>query len=133
MTQSRVESRKIVTGAFVAACICLLVITGFNLVDPNARTRAAIESILLAESAPQKKLEDLAPYVRIGEDISAVHNRIAPDSKQVFRIDRPTEHAYGLGDSNLMVAIRANGTIAGIGRHRYGIDDGTVWLAPPEW
>ena len=111
----------------------LATICDHQLHDPNARARARVESILLAESVPQEKLEQLAPYVKIGENISAVHKRIAPLPNEEFRINRPTEHAYGLGESNLVLAIRANGTIAGIGRHRYGVDDGTDWFASPKW
>ncbi|HCS54946.1 MAG TPA: hypothetical protein DIW81_25730 [Planctomycetaceae bacterium] len=119
--------------AFVAIFVCVLVLSSFKIVDPNASTRATVESILLAESTPEKKLEELEPYIAIGEHISAVHSRIAPEPKEEFHIDRPTEHAYGLRDSNLVLAIRANGTIAGIGRHKHGTDDGTVWLAQPKW
>ncbi|QEF97191.1 hypothetical protein Mal15_12290 [Stieleria maiorica] len=133
MTDSLNGHRKITVLAFLAACVCIVVITGFTLVEPNARARAAVESILLAESTPEKKLEELAPYVTIGDHISVVHQRIVPEPTEEVRIDRPAEHAYGLGDSNLVLAIRANGTIAGIGRHKYGTDDGTVWLASPEW
>ena len=132
MTHSRNGSRRII-GVSLLVCLCLMVAVVSRLTPPNATARATIESILLTESSPQQKLKDLAPYVKLDEDISTVHKRIAPQPRTELQIDRPTEHAYGLKESNLVLAIRTDGTVAGIGRHRYGIDDGTIWMAKPEW
>jgi hypothetical protein len=95
--------------------------------------RAKISSTLLSSSTPQQQLAELSPYVKLGDRISDVHHRIAPLPDEDLQIERPTEHSYGLGESNLVLAIDANGTVIGIGRHKNGIDDGTVWLSPPNW
>ncbi|MEZ6039399.1 MAG: hypothetical protein R3C20_02760 [Planctomycetaceae bacterium] len=132
MTHPRTGSRKLINLSLLV-CVCLVVTVAFRLSRPNATARATIESILLAESSPQQKLKKLASYVKLDDNVSTVHKRISPNPKTELQIDRPTEHAYGLKDSNLVLAIRQDGTVAGIGTHRYGIDDGTIWLAKPEW
>jgi hypothetical protein len=127
VTNSHIGRRNIVAG-IVVVCVCLLAVGWFCWDDPNAEARARVRSILLSDSTAQQQLEDLGPYVKDDEHISAVHARLAPCPKKQLDIDRPTEHAYGLGDASLVLAIRANGTVAGIGRHIHGSDDGTVWL-----
>ena len=132
MTYSRTRLRAII-GVSVIVCVCLSVVVVSRSSRTNATTRANIESILLAESLPPQKLKELAPYVKLGENISTVHRRIAPKPSIDLEIDRPTEHSYGLAESNLVLAIRTDGTVSGIGRHQHGIDDGTIWLAKPKW
>jgi hypothetical protein len=99
----------------------------------NERQPVSLQTILLSQSALQKQLEELERYVKIDEHLSAVHTRLAPHPLEQISIDRSTEPAYDFGDSNLVLAIRGNGTIAGIRRHIHGSDDGTVWLSPPSW
>lgn len=132
MTHSRNRSRKTIV-VFLLACVCLTVAVAVGFRRPNATARAAIESILLADLSPQQKLKELAPYVESDENISTVHKRIAPNPGEEFRIGRPTELAYVLSDSSLVLAIREDGTVVGIGKHQHGIDDGTFWLTKPEW
>ena len=100
---------------------------------PGSPALTRLRSILLSAATPQRQLQELAPYVTIGDQISAVDERISPSTDQVMQVERPTEHTYGLRDVNLVLAIRADGTVIGIGREKHGIDDGTVWLSPPKW
>ena len=133
MTRSRSKTFAL---AVAASCVvAALIAMAYTMIgEPNAGARSTIASILLSPSTPQQKLADLTPYVQAGDQISEVHQRVAlhPDSE--MQIERPTQHSYGLGgDVQLVLAIRANGTVTGIGRHKNGEDHGTVWLSPPDW
>ena len=100
---------------------------------PNTVARSRVRAVLHSSASPQQHLEELEPFVKIGDNISKVHNCLSPTPNAQNTIERPTEWALGLGDANLVLAVHANGRVVGIGRHLYGVDDGTIWLSAPQW
>ena len=120
----------------IVAIACLIAIVYFAWQEPNTWARSRIKSILLSEATPREKLNQLEPYVRIGESISAVRKRISPRPNQKVNDDRASESSYGLGDVNLCLSTLPGGKIVAIGyyKYRHGLDryqhgyDPTIWL-----
>lgn len=127
------DTRQKVIGITVLS-VSLFAIAYFCWVNSNAAARGNVVSILRSESTPQQKLDELEPYVRLGQHISAVDDRLAVNPDGYQHSGRPTEHAFGFGGTSLVLHIRADGSVARIGRHVSGIDDGPLWLSPAvEW
>lgn len=132
MMKSRYSPRVLALG-MIPVLLAVVVLVYLVIREPNASNRARISSILLSSSTPQQQLNELLPYVKLGDHIATVDPKVSAQPEGMMSVSRPTEHAYGLRDVNLVLAIRANGRVVGIGRHKIGVDDGTVWLLPPDW
>jgi hypothetical protein len=116
-----------------AVLVCLAVAIAAYALWPakNGLARKRVTQILLSDTSPAAQLAALKPYVQLGDSYLAVAAGLhpQPDTAKQGR-ERPKYHSLGLGGVNLELAIRTDGTIAGIGRFIYDRDtDGTVWLA----
>lgn len=127
----RMHRPQIILNVFFFACVIGGLLTYFW---PTGETQAQreIRSILNDDSLTlAEQLKQLTPYVQVGSTIESVGERIAPNPKATWEVTRPTEWTFALGDVNLVLFIEADGRVTAIGKHRYQIDDGTLWLAPP--
>jgi hypothetical protein len=131
MANSHLRLSKTAIG-IVGALLSLIAIVYYCWPLPNALARSRVRSILHAGSTPQQ-LKQLEPFVKVGDHISGVYNRLSPTPDSQSKTRRPTEWALSLGDAHLILAFQADGRIIGIGRHLKGIDDGTVWLSAAPW
>lgn len=117
--------------AAVLVCLAVAICAFAFWPAKNAFARYRVKQILLSDTTSAEQIAALKPYVQIGDSYFAVAARLAPKPETASkRFIRPTEFALGLGGVNLALAIRTDGTIAGIGRYRHDRDlDGTVWFA----
>lgn len=121
-----------VTAVVTAMLVCIAVAIAAYALWPakNALARYRVTQILLSDTSPAEQLAALKPYVQLEDSYLAVAARLHSRPDTARQPERPTYHALGLGGVNLELAIRTDGTIAGIGRNVYDRDtDGTVWLA----
>lgn len=115
----------------VGLAIVVSLIASWLLVPANAYGRYRVRSILLSDLSVEEQLERLDPYVRLGDSNTAVNRKLSARPEQDVTPKRPTESAYGLDGVNLVLAVKSNGRIIAIGRHKWGTDDGTIWLTEP--
>ena len=99
--------------------------TGESQPAHEIRTILTNDSLTAAE-----QIEQLAPFVRVGDNLQTVQQRILNNSKRKWKVDRRTEFGVGLGGVNLTMLVESDGRVLAIGKHIYEDDDGTVWLTP---
>jgi hypothetical protein len=118
--------------AVAVAVAVLLVAAYFCWPARNAGARSRIQEILLSKATEQEMLDQLGPYVKVGERWNDVRRRIVANPNSPSKIERPTIMGVLLqGRANLMLCIQKDGTICAIGRHPYG--EQTTWLTEQNW
>jgi hypothetical protein len=90
-----------------------------------------VTQILFSDISSDAQLAALKPYVKLGDSyvvVAARLNQNVAAAQQTLR--RPTYYSIGLDGVNLELALRTDGTVAGIGRYIHGQEkNGPVWLA----
>ena len=90
-----------------------------------------MNAILAAPATPAETVEQLTPYVAVGDEYGTVHRRLAPVPESFSATRMPTEWSLQLGQGpHLVLAIATNDRIVGIGRRFSGE---TEWLDGPHW
>lgn len=119
----------------VVTAICLLVICYCFWPEQNASATRQLHALLLSTSASiDSQIANLEPFVRIGDHIDDVRQRLSPNPENARRgVKRRTDWSLALKGVSLELAIEADGRVVGIGRHIYGIDDGPFWYVRPRW
>jgi hypothetical protein len=127
-------TKKRATVTIAAGLLALVGVAYVCWPAPNASARADVAVILRKPTSPKQQIEDLLPFVKIGDHISGVRNRLYSDPSDQPRIERATELTIPVAsDTQLVLAIRRGGKVVGIGRHLKDVDDGTCWFVEPEW
>ena len=132
VTSLSTRSKRILL--FIGAVGCI-VIACFCWPSPNWIARHQLRAELMTMSGTSEvQLSRLERFVRIGDNIHDVNNRLTPTpSRDRKDVKRPTCWSLGLDGVNLELAIESDGRVVGIGRYIWDRDDEPVWYAPPQW
>jgi hypothetical protein len=103
--------------------------------ESNWYARAQVRDVLLKSAPPEQLLAELEPYIKVGDAYDEIQHRLAPQPSKYEPLTRMTEWRLQVAKgAALVVALRANGEVIGIGRWRDGIDkEDAEWLAKPAW
>lgn len=132
MTSLSTRSKRILLSI---GAVCGVVIACFCWPYPNWIARHQLRAELMTISGTSEvQLARLERFVRIGDNIHDVSNRLTPSpSSDRKDVNRRTYWSLGLDGVNLELAIESDGRVVGIGRYIWDQDDEPVWYAPPQW
>ncbi len=127
MPGTRRRKKMLLATMILTACVVSLLLW-----DSHTNPKNTVGEVLLDNSAPEAQLAALQPYVQLEDSIAEVAAKLNLEQSQVPQppLRRPTQHSIGLDGVNLELALRTDGTVAGIGKHVHGGESsGPVWLA----
>lgn len=119
---------SIQTFLFFIASLAAVLTLFQALKDPTRQTRREVTSILLSPASNEEQIEQLAAYVKLGDHIADVKQRLTQYSDSPRSFDTHVEVTFFFDGVNLELHHTPLGEIIGIKKHAYGNGDPPVWL-----